>query len=239
MSTTHRKTSRLLVAGVTGAVLTLAPAVAHADGAGSNGASGLPVTTPSISSTSERADRGTITAPRPGEVVRLGPVTFTGTGTPGTSVEVRLSGPEGPDSDSGIVSTPTVGPDGTWQARWTFTEPGVYTASVRNPDNTSGGRVQLRVAGAEETPLTFTSPTAGATVAPGATRITGTGTPGQTVDLWLQGPLPDTDAGQVDTPRVGADGTWSAETTILAPGTYRLSASSPGSDLVFRTFVVR
>ncbi|ACZ20507.1 hypothetical protein Sked_05470 [Sanguibacter keddieii DSM 10542] len=117
MSTTPRKTARLVVAGLTGTVLALVPVAAVANDTTATTANPTQATntTPSASATDRRYDRPvTITSPQNGAVIAAGThIRFSGTGTPGAWVMLWIFSRTTP-SDSGHFADARVGADGRW-----------------------------------------------------------------------------------------------------------------------------
>jgi len=150
------------------------------------------------------------------EVSEDGALALSGTGTPGTTLEIVANGE--------VLDTVTVGPDGTW-ALASELAPGDYELSARAVD--ADGTV---LAESESTSVTVEEPEA--MVAPtleepevgddGALALSGTGTPGATLEIVANGEV-------LDTVTVGPDGTW-ALASELAPGDYDLSARAVDAD---------
>jgi hypothetical protein len=140
-----------------------------------------------------------------------GTVVFSGTGTPGSVVEVRAGGQR--------LGQATVGADGRWSFTTRISPPGDYEFSTRAVD--ASGAVL-----AESAPLRFTVPVlvkAPVMSAPqvgedGTLTFSGTGTPGSTVAVWAR------DGELLGQATVGADGVWSFAATPLHPGDYDFSA---------------
>ncbi len=137
-----------------------------------------------------------------------GTVTLSGTGTPGSTVEIWANGE--------LVGKTTVGTDG----KWSFAAPlgaGDYEFAARVVD-ASGAKL----AESEPLKLTVPEPVKAPTLnAPqvgddGTLTLSGTGTPGSTVEVWANGKL-------VGKTTVGADGTWSFAAPLEA-GDYDFSA---------------
>ncbi|GEM_PF-941738 len=138
-----------------------------------------------------------------------GTVTLSGTGTPGSKVEIWAGGKR--------IGEATVGADG----KWSFAAPleaGDYDFTVRAVD--ASGKTL-----AESAPLKFTvpalvkaptldTPTVGDD---GAVTLSGTGTPGSKVEIWAGGKK----LGEVT---VGADGKWSFAAPSMEAGDYDFSA---------------
>lgn len=141
-----------------------------------------------------------------GTLVSTTPI-FTGTGTPGATVEVR--------GNSGrVIASATVDATGNWSAQSTVElESGLYIGAVHH---TAGGvssvnPISYRIASG----VTMTSPFSGGTVSGPVPTYSGRGDAGATV--LVRGSSGRT----VATTTVGADGTWSADALFdLAPGDY-------------------
>ncbi|WP_139320435.1 Ig-like domain-containing protein [Saccharomonospora sp. CUA-673] len=158
----------------------------------------------------------TITGPSPGSTVGDTP-TITGTGEPGAQVSVIIDGEE--------VGTTTVDENGNWS--FTPSQPlpeGEHTVSATQTDpagNTSppSDEVPFTVDATAPDPPVVTSPQDGGSVdGDGPTVIGGTGEPGATVDVELDGR-------PIGSVQVGDDGTWSIEVPDLPCGEHTLTAT--------------
>ncbi len=144
------------------------------------------------------------------EVSDDGTVTFSGTGTPGSTVEIWAGGKK--------LGEATVGADGTWAFAAPALEAGDYEFSARAVD--ASGKTM-----AESAPLKFTVPAL--VKAPtldkpevgddGTVTLSGTGTPGSTVEIWAGGK-------KLGEATVGADGTWAFAAPALEGGDYDFTA---------------
>ena len=158
------------------------------------------------------------TVAAPTGALTAGPITLTGTGTPGEQVEVLVNGQP--------VGTATVGADGTWSLPTTLAagDAEVSVRSASNPANISPP-VKLTVgAGAAAPTATAQAPTLTVPTGPtaaGPVTLSGTGTPGEQVEVLVNGQ-------PVGTATVGADGKWSLPAT-LAAGTDEVIVRSVGN----------
>ncbi len=142
-----------------------------------------------------------------------GDVTLSGTGEPGTEIAILVDGEQ--------VGTTTVGSDGRWSFD-TALDAGDYSITAQTLDAdgnvaAESDAVSLSVADALVAP-TITLPTA---LAAGVVALSGTGTPGSTIDIMVDGE-------SVGTTTVGADGNWSFEAD-LEGGEYELTAQAVGA----------
>ncbi|GAB3150600.1 hypothetical protein GCM10027290_38410 [Micromonospora sonneratiae] len=180
-----------------------------------------------------------ITSPTPGQVVNDSTPTITGTGEPGNTITVTIDGV--------VAGTTTVAPDGTWSFNvpMDLTE-GSHTVTATQTD--AAGNVSP-----PSDPVTFTvdttgpaapvitNPTNGQQVNDRTPIVTGTGEPGATVSVTVNGVV-------VGTGAVGPDGTWSVtvdrelgcgQQTITATQTDVAGIVSPTSAPVTFTVVCR
>jgi len=155
-----------------------------------------------------------LTSPKGGESVSGNEdVTLSGTGAPGSQVQIVIDGqPVGPT---------TVGPDGTWSFPIKL-DPGEHSLVVQTLD--AGGKV---VAESEAVKVTaeapavpavkpaLTSPKPGDILNSGDVTLNGTGAPGIKVQIVVDGKV-------VGTADVGADGTWSFPVK-LDPGDHTIT----------------
>jgi len=140
--------------------------------------------------------------------------TITGTGEPGAMVMVTIDG-----MMLGIV---TVAGDGTWSIEVTTElSEGPHAIVVNATDAAGNGATDTSIYTVDlSTTVAITLPTDGARVMTATPTITGTGEPGATVVVSVDGT-------EVGTTTVGADGTWSvAVSTALAEGPHTVSASA-------------
>ncbi|ACZ20506.1 hypothetical protein Sked_05460 [Sanguibacter keddieii DSM 10542] len=146
MSTTHRTTTRLVVAGLTGTALALVPVAATANGPTTTAAASAQSTTTNSAAADQKADRPvSITSPQTGSTVDRGRVSASGTGTPGQTVVLDLQS-LGTPSDSGHLGLAQVGADGRWSFGWDTEQfpalpPGEYRLHARSADMASSASV--------------------------------------------------------------------------------------------------
>ena len=160
-----------------------------------------------------------ITAPAAGASVAAGqPLTISGTGTPGSTIEV-LSGDT-------VVGTATVGDDGAWTMDVTpAAGEAQYVARAQGGTATSAPVAVAVTDGPVATPsgvLALTQPADGAQLAPGQQTFSGTAAPGLAVEVRNGDAV-------VATATAGADGNWTA-TGNLEAGTAALSVRPAGQD---------
>jgi large repetitive protein len=146
----------------------------------------------------------------PAAGLMAGAVTLAGTGTPGSVVELF--------ADGNLIGRTPVGEDGTWLFDTELAD-GDYALSARAVD-TAGNEtavsdpLSLSLSPAFVTP-TINFPTGDLT--PGTVSLSGTGTPGATTGIVVDGEV-------VGTTIVGDDGTWSLDVDLLDGGDYTLTA---------------
>jgi len=151
----------------------------------------------------------TITSPANGDTVG-GTTTVTGTAGPGVDVDVYV--------DDVLVGTATADENGDWTFEIGPLEDGDHTVEGRTTDDLgregSSGAVTFTV---DTIPpvVTVLNPTPGG-VYPTTPPITGTGEPGTTVIVTIDGGTP------IET-TVGADGTWSIDPGELGPGEHTIT----------------
>ncbi|WP_460792691.1 beta strand repeat-containing protein, partial [Micromonospora sonneratiae] len=190
-------------------------------------------TAPSGGVQCDALDPPTITSPTNGQTTGETP-TISGTGIPGATVTVTESGT--------VIGTAVVAPDGTWSlvpatplavGDHTITATQESGGIVSGPSNSVTFTVQAPPAA----PV-ITSPTNGQQVNDSTPTITGTGEPGNTITVTIDGVV-------AGTTTVAPDGTWSFDTpTALTDGPHTVTATqtdaagnvSPPSDPV--TFTV-
>lgn len=175
----------------------------------------------------------TITAPENGSTVEP-TTTITGEGEPGNEVTVSVDGEE--------VGTVTVGENGTWTLELDEPlAPGDHTASAvqtddRGRDSPESNEVSFTVAADAIAAPEITAPESGSSTQDTTPVIEGTGDPGATVDVIVDGEL-------IGQSTVDESGNWRFEpTTPLAPGDHTITATqtvdgqtSPESDAVIVT----
>lgn len=145
-----------------------------------------------------------------------GPVTLSGTGTPGSQVRVTID-----DTDVGTV---VVGADGTWDLD-TIVSDGERTVVVGAVDDAgkvvvASDPVTVTVAGGLG--VTLDAPKEGDVLQSGVNRVSGKGKAGTALEI-LDGDL------VLGTATVGSTGAWSAQVTI-ADGSASISVREKGSD---------
>jgi len=157
----------------------------------------------------------TLKLPAGAAELEAGDLALTGTGEPGSDVQVLVDGQ--------IVSTTRVGDDGTWALEITLAEAGEHELTVRTLD--SSGAV---IAEAEPVSLslalpvvevqapTLKLPAGAAELQAGALALTGTGEPGSETHVLVDGQV----AGMT---QVGDDGTWSLKITLAEAGEHELT----------------
>jgi protein involved in polysaccharide export with SLBB domain len=151
---------------------------------------------------------------KPGEQVEL-----TGTGTPGSKVDVLVDGKS--------VGTTTVGADGKWKFPFTLPNTPNFALNFKVP----GADGALALAGdpikvalpAAATAFAFTAPDWGKLKPGDKVELTGTGTPGSKVDVLVDGK-------SVGTTTVGADGKWKFPFTVPSTPNFALNFQVPGAD---------
>jgi len=138
-----------------------------------------------------------------------GPLTLTGTGAPGSKVQIVIGGQPAGEA--------TVGADGKWSFAVTLPNTGVVPVSVNALDangqvTASGPSIDLNVAALTLDPLA-------ASYRPGPATLTGAGAPGSRVRLVIDGQP----AGEAT---VGADGKWTFAATFVRAGNYTVAVSA-------------
>ncbi len=146
-----------------------------------------------------------------------GTVSLTGTGTPGSTVDIVV--------DGDVVGTTVVGDDGSWSFDLEWPEGGEYELSVRTLD-TNGNLLAetdpttMTVAALELDGPTIDIPDGGFSA--GQFTLSGTGTPGTDVEIVVDGDV-------VGKTKVGDDGTWSFDFD-LPEGEYEVAARALDAD---------
>jgi predicted nucleic acid-binding Zn-ribbon protein len=159
-----------------------------------------------------------LTSPSANAELSEGELTLTGTGEPGTEVQVLVDG-----QATGVAQ---VGSDGSWSLEINLTEPGEYELSFQALD-TSGAvvaeaepiSISVVVPVAEIVPPTLSLPGGGVGLETGPLTLTGTGEPGTEVQVLVDGQ-------PVDVAEVGSDGSWSLEINLTEPGEYELNVQT-------------
>ncbi len=150
--------------------------------------------------------------------VESGPITLSGTGTPGTRVRVRAG-----DTNLG---TTVVGPDGRWELE-TILGAGTQPIVVEVLDaggNPVAASAPVEVQATGGLGVSVDAPVEGAVLQPGPNVISGKGKPGTVLEI-LNGDL------VLGETTVGADGAWRAEVP-LAQGTAAISVRVKGTDQI-------
>jgi len=136
-----------------------------------------------------------------------GPVSLSGTGTPGSEVGIVV--------DDELVGTATVGEDGMWtfDADLAAGTRGIHVQAIDAAGNVANESEGFGLELAAITPPAFAE--ASYAFTPGVVDFSGVGTPGSTVELWANGEV-------VGTAVVADDGTWTLPAALEA-GVYDLS----------------
>jgi hypothetical protein len=160
-----------------------------------------------------------VTAPildAPGSAQTAGKVTLTGSAEPGSQVEVIIDGQS--------IGTAKVDADGTWSLDTELAIAGDYQASVQAVDKSgqvlaASDTITLTVAeaAAQVAAPTLAAPDAALSV--GEVELTGTGTPGSTVTIVIDGQ----EVGQASVDKTGA---WSLVTDLAKPGEYQVNVQA-------------
>jgi uncharacterized surface protein with fasciclin (FAS1) repeats len=140
-----------------------------------------------------------------------GEYTLTGSGTPGSTVEVVIDGQ--------AVGTAEVGADGVWSLAADFAAPGDYDITIRALDAAGNVAAETEVTGlAVAAPVAAPSldlPASEDGLAAGDVALTGTGTPGTAVAIEINGQV-------VDRVRVDAGGNWAYTADLAEAGDYEV-----------------
>ncbi|MBL8057566.1 MAG: LysM peptidoglycan-binding domain-containing protein [Anaerolineales bacterium] len=143
----------------------------------------------------------------PAGPLTAGSLALQGSGAPGSTVQIVIDGQP--------AGTARVGPDGRWSFDATLTA-GEHTLTANALDDAgqvaaAGEPAALSVGDAPATAAAPTLDTPAPPVRAGRVRLTGTGTPGSTVQVMIDGQ-------PAGTATVGADGRWSFDATLTAGG---------------------
>ena len=145
-----------------------------------------------------------LTFPSAADKLTAGEVTFKGTGTPGSEVELAIDGQ--------VLGRIKVGDDGTWSLKTQVGQPGTHEVKLRALDSAGKAAAESaalslpfapgtpQVAAAKLQPA-ITSPAAGASLPAGEVTLVGTGAAGDEIEILDNGKV-------VGTVKVGADGGW-------------------------------
>ena len=178
-----------------------------------------------------------ITAPADGSVTNDATPVLTGTAEPGTTVDVTITNPDG--STTVIEDVPVV--DGAWAVTSPELADGAHTVTATSTDDAGNASpasapVTFEVDTVEPAAPAITSPTDGQTIGDTTPLIQGTGEPGATVTVVIDGE-------EVGTALVDDGGAWQFPTTEpLADGDHTVSAtqtdpagnvSSPSDEVTF------
>ncbi|HXV44966.1 MAG TPA: Ig-like domain-containing protein, partial [Anaerolineae bacterium] len=164
----------------------------------------------------------------PGGALTPGSVTLSGTGEPGSEVEVVIDGQP--------VGKTTVGNDGKWSFTVDLPEPGDYQVSVQNV-NADGNvlaaseAVTVKVAEAATEEVATAEAVAvapaldlpGGDLTPGTVTLNGTGEAGSEVEIVVDGQV----AGKTT---VDSAGKWSFTADLPEPGDYQVSVQNVDAD---------
>ncbi|MDZ5145840.1 choice-of-anchor G family protein [Microbacterium testaceum] len=167
-----------------------------------------------------------ITAPTPDQIFVVPgvddttDVTVTGTGFPGSNVDVEIGG---------TIQTVPVGPEGTWTA--TFTDLPIGDYSIAATQEFDGSTDTLDFSIAETPDVVIEEPVDGTEIAIGqidgvaTVTVSGTASPDATVTVEL-------DNGATETTTAAADGTWSVDFADLPIADYTATATQDADDSV-------
>ncbi|HOT92096.1 MAG TPA: Ig-like domain-containing protein [Anaerolineae bacterium] len=164
---------------------------------------------PTVAAPTPKVEQPAIVAPtlNISQISMDGTTTLSGTGTPGSNVEIWVDGER--------VGQTTVGADGQWSLSVPL-RPGEHKLTARAVD--ASGKMlaeseALTVNVPEPVKVMLTSPQVNSD---GTVALSGTGTPGSNVEIWVDGE-------RVGQTTVGADGQWSLSVP-LRPGEHKLTA---------------
>ncbi|MCG3208083.1 MAG: hypothetical protein FOGNACKC_01684 [Anaerolineae bacterium] len=143
-----------------------------------------------------------------------GVVELSGTGEPGSSVEIVANGQ--------VIGTAPVGTDGTWSIAADLPDAGDYSLIARTQAAAGAAAIEseplaLSLSLPQIPPPEFSLPDVN--FAAGGVALSGTGEPGGIVEIVANGQV-------IGTAPVGDDGTWSFTAKTLDPGDYNLSLRS-------------
>jgi large repetitive protein len=141
-----------------------------------------------------------------------GAVTLSGTGTPGSTVDVSVDGVS--------VGTATVAADGTWTLPDVELAAGTRSIVVTTLDS-SGAAAAAAAPLSVEVGEAIAAPTIDALddLLAGPVTLTGSGTPGSTIEVFVDGE-------SVGTTTVATNGTWALENITLAEGEREITAEA-------------
>jgi hypothetical protein len=149
--------------------------------------------------------------------LKVGPLTLTGSGEPGSVVQVV--------ADGQVVGMTQVGEDGAWSLKASMMKPGEHRLKVQRLD--ASGAV---VAEGEEISVSLAAPAVGLTAPSlnlpasadlkvGPLALTGSGVPGSVVQVVVDGLV-------MGMTQVSEDGSWSLKVSMMDPGQHVLSVQS-------------
>ena len=158
----------------------------------------------------------------PEEVTTGEAVTLSGTGEPGSEVEIVANGE--------VIGTATVGEDGAWSYAATFAEAGDYEIQVNGLDaegNVLTGSETISLTAAEPVveigPPTLDLPDFGDLFAGDEVEFSGTGTPGSQVEIVANGEV-------IGAATVDEDGKWTFPFSFADAGDYDISINALDAD---------
>lgn len=153
-----------------------------------------------------------ISSPAQGTTTRETTITLEGSAEPGASVEIFVDGVK--------VDEVTADANGQWSMTIADLSVDEHTFEATSSDEAgnqgSSGQVTITIE-ATPAPVVITSPTQGSTVTEPTVIVSGTGEPGATVTVTVNG--------EEETGTVKEDGTWSVEVTFAADGEQTITAT--------------
>lgn len=150
--------------------------------------------------------------------LETGELELTGTGEPGSEVEIVVDGE--------VIGTTTVGSDGTWRFAANLPEAGDYRLGVRSLGQDGSILAEIEPVSLNLSDPTMTMPTFNlpeGELQAGEVELSGTGEPGSEVEIVIDGET-------IGTTTVGSDGTWSLMANLPEGGDYQLGLRSLGLD---------
>jgi hypothetical protein len=150
--------------------------------------------------------------------LQAGEIELTGTGEPGSEVEIVVDGE--------AIGTTTVGSDGTWRFAANLPEAGDYRLGVRSLGTDGSVLTEIEPVALSLAAPTMTMPTFNlpeGELQAGEVELTGTGEPGSKVEIVVDGEA-------IGTTTVGSDGAWSLMANLPEVGDYQLGLRSLGLD---------
>ncbi|MBK9944769.1 MAG: SH3 domain-containing protein [Kouleothrix sp.] len=160
----------------------------------------------------------TLSAPATGTLLQPGKVTFSGSATPNSTVQITIDGKP--------AGTAKAGADGKWSFDATLDTPGDHQVLAQALDDKGA-------VAASASPLTFnvaapavalsaptlSAPAAGTQLQPGKVTFSGSATPNSSVQVMIDGK-------PAGTAKAGADGKWSLDATLDTPGDHQVLAQA-------------